>query len=116
MVTGSGSGMSGSTASTATTPGSQAGQPRSRAMARAWSSPNASSAAAAPSASRANRLGSISLSTGSRASQCQGSQACWPPSEQISSTAKVTAATRAWGRRQPRIAATASTTSSGQPR
>ena len=103
VVTGSGSGMSGSTASTATAAGSQLSQPgpaRSRTVARAWSRPNASRAAAAPSASRANRLGSISLSTGRCTSQCQGSQARGPPRERISSTANVTAVTRTWGTRQ----------------
>ena len=69
-----------------------------------------------------SRSGSIWLSTGRWASQCQGSstggtvtpRTTWvPPRDKISSTAHATAATRTLRSRQYQTAATISTMSSG---
>ena len=126
-ASGSGRGRSGSTARTAAAV--TACGPQRRAAMRGWrrarSRPNASRAAAAPSAMIENRVGSAASSSGSEPSQCQGSRIAWwsvpptmrvPPREKISSTANVTAVARTARFRQKHTATTASTTSSGHPR
>ena len=87
--------------------------------------PNASSAAATPSAMIENLSGSTDANSWCSSIQCQGRvtaglaappiSGC-PPREKITSTASANAAARAAGRRQLTAAARTRTTISGQPR
>src|SRR6516164_5774943 len=135
-ATGSGFGTIGRTARTAAAittatgrqPAASAGILRAANAAKtgtAASTAKASSAAAAPSATSENRSGSADSSSGRLCSQYHGSLiAGWwwapnsrvPASENTPSTRQATATARAGSRRQQPIAASTSTTSSGQPR
>src|SRR5689334_24393991 len=138
VTAGSGAGTMGSTASPATAITTAAGrQPdaspslgirRAAKAAKAGiaaSMAKASSAAAAPSATRENRSGRAALSSGRLCSQYQGSLIAGcpcppnisvPPSENTPRTAQATAAVRTGSRCQQAIAASTSSTISGQPR